>query len=69
MPRLTREIRQHWEAAGSPPIPAPGTDRHDALADARLAYQRWRVAQDRCLAVPAVTARRSTAPRLHRLVA
>ena len=38
VPRLTREIRQHWEAAGSPPIPAPGTDRHDALADARLAY-------------------------------
>ena len=24
VPRLTREIRQHWEAAGSPPIPAPG---------------------------------------------
>jgi 3' exoribonuclease, RNase T-like len=46
VPRLTREIRQHWEAAGSPPIPAPGTDRHDALADARLAYQRWRIAQD-----------------------
>ena len=46
MPRLTREIRQHWEAAGSPAIPAPGTDRHDALADARLAYQRWRIAQD-----------------------
>ena len=46
VPRLTREIRQHWEAAGSPPIPGPGTDRHDALADARLAYARWRVAQD-----------------------
>ena len=24
VPRLTREVRQHWEAAGSPPIPAPG---------------------------------------------
>ena len=46
VPRLTREIRQHWESAGSPPIPGPGTDRHDALADARLAYARWQVAQD-----------------------
>ena len=45
VPRLTREIRQHWEAAGFPPIPGPGTDRHDALADARLAYARWQVAQ------------------------
>ena len=46
VPRLTREIRQHWDAAGSPPIPGPGTDRHDALADARLAYARWQVAQE-----------------------
>ncbi len=46
MPRLTREIRQHWEIAGCPPVPDPGPDRHDALADARLAYSRWRVAQD-----------------------
>ncbi len=46
VPRLTREVRQHWEAAGSPPIPEPGADRHDALADARLAYARWQVAQD-----------------------
>jgi hypothetical protein len=46
IPRLTREIRQHWEAAGSPPIPGPGGDRHDALADARLGYARWRIAQD-----------------------
>ncbi len=46
LPRLTREVRQHWEAAGCPAIPAPGTDRHDALADARLAFARWQVAQD-----------------------
>ncbi len=46
VPRLTREIRQHWEAAGCPPIPRPGPDRHDALADARLARDRWQVAQD-----------------------
>jgi len=44
IPKLTREVRQHWEAAGSPPIPGPGPDRHDALADARLAYARWQVA-------------------------
>ena len=44
VPRLTREIRQHWEAAGCPPIPDPGSDRHNALADAKLGYQRWRAA-------------------------
>lgn len=46
VPRLTREIRQHWEAAGCPPIPDPGQDRHDALADARLGFARWQAAQD-----------------------
>lgn len=46
LPRLTKEVRQHWEMAGSPPIPPPGTDRHDALADARLAFARWRIADD-----------------------
>ena len=45
VPRLTREIRQHWEAAGCPAIPAAGADRHDALADARLAQARWEAAQ------------------------
>ena len=46
VPRLTREIRQHWEMAGCPPVPEPGPDRHDALADARLAFDRWKIAQD-----------------------
>ncbi|GAA2012095.1 hypothetical protein J2S58_000784 [Nakamurella flavida] len=41
VPRLTREIRQHWEYAGCPPIPDPGADRHDSLADARLGRDRW----------------------------
>ncbi len=45
VPRLTREVRQHWDAAGCPPIPEPGTDRHDALADAKLAFARWQAAQ------------------------
>jgi hypothetical protein len=49
VPRLTFEIRQHWEAAGCPPIPDPGRDRHDALADARLGFARWQAA-DRALA-------------------
>ena len=44
VPRLTREIRQHWESAGCPPIPDPGRDRHNALADARLGFERWRAA-------------------------
>jgi 3' exoribonuclease, RNase T-like len=44
VPRLTREIRQHWEAAGCPPIPEPGKDRHNALADARLGFARWQAA-------------------------
>ena len=45
IPRLTREIRQHWEQAGCPAIPNPGGDRHNALADARLGFARWQVAQ------------------------
>jgi hypothetical protein len=44
IPRFTREIRQHWEAAGRPALPAHGTERHHALADARLAFARWKVA-------------------------
>lgn len=44
IPRLTREVRQHWEAAGCPPIPEPGHDRHTALADAKLAFARWQAA-------------------------
>ncbi len=35
MPRFTRELKQHWEAAGCPPLPSVPDDAHDALADAR----------------------------------
>lgn len=45
IPRFTYEIRQHWEAAGCPPIPNPGADRHHALADARLGFARWSAAE------------------------
>jgi len=45
IPRFTYEIRQHWEAAGCPPVPSPGADRHDALADARIGLARWRASE------------------------
>ncbi|NLG55894.1 MAG: polyadenylate-specific 3'-exoribonuclease AS [Rhodococcus sp.] len=35
MPRFTRELKQYWEEAGSPALPAAPSDAHDALADAR----------------------------------
>lgn len=41
LPRFTRELRQHWEAAGSPPLPATGKDAHSALVDARQNLARW----------------------------
>ncbi len=42
LPRFTRELRQHWEAAGSPPLPATSRDAHSALVDARQNLLRWR---------------------------
>ncbi|QBJ94890.1 polyadenylate-specific 3'-exoribonuclease AS [Rhodococcus sp. ABRD24] len=35
MPRYTRELRQHWESHGCPPLPPVPDDAHDALTDAR----------------------------------
>jgi hypothetical protein len=43
IPRFTHELRQRWEDAGSPPLPEPPSDQHDALADARHNLARWRV--------------------------
>ena len=43
IPRLTHELRQRWEDAGSPALPEPPSDQHDALADARHNLARWRV--------------------------
>lgn len=45
LPRFTREIRQHWEIAGCPPVRDPGRDRHHALADARLGFARFQAAE------------------------
>jgi hypothetical protein len=42
IPRFTHELRQLWEGAGSPALPAAGDDIHDALADARHNLARWR---------------------------
>jgi len=41
LPRFTRELRQRWDDAGRPALPAPTPDAHDALADARLNRLRW----------------------------
>jgi hypothetical protein len=41
IPRFTHELAQRWEDAGRPALPAGGTDRHDALADARHNLARW----------------------------
>ena len=41
IPRFTHELRQRWEDRGRPPLPEPGADQHDALADARLNLARW----------------------------
>ena len=43
LPRFTRDLRQLWEEAGSPPLPPEPPDAHDALADARYNLVRWRV--------------------------
>jgi hypothetical protein len=40
IPRFTHELAQRWEDAGRPPLP-PGSNRHDALADARHNVARW----------------------------
>jgi hypothetical protein len=42
-PRFTRDLRQLWEEVGSPTLPPPPPDAHDALADARHNLTRWRV--------------------------
>ena len=43
LPRFTRDLRQRWEDVGKPVLPAPPTDAHDALADARHNLARWQV--------------------------
>ena len=45
IPRFTHELRQLWEAAGSPALPPAPPDQHDALADARHNLARWQALQ------------------------
>jgi hypothetical protein len=47
LPRFTHELRQRWEDAGSPELPAAPPDQHDALADARHNLARWRALASR----------------------
>ncbi|NMO03343.1 polyadenylate-specific 3'-exoribonuclease AS [Gordonia sp. TBRC 11910] len=42
IPRFTRELRQHWDDAGRPQLPAAPQDAHDALADARHNLRKWK---------------------------
>jgi hypothetical protein len=50
LPRFTRDLRQRWEDAGKPVLPAPPSDAHDALADARHNLTRWQVIEQHRLA-------------------
>lgn len=43
IPRFTHDLRQRWEDVGSPALPPPPADQHDALADARHNLARWQV--------------------------
>lgn len=45
VPRFTCELRQRWADLGKPELPAPGSDAHDALADARHNLARWQAMQ------------------------
>ncbi|RAV32032.1 polyadenylate-specific 3'-exoribonuclease AS [Corynebacterium heidelbergense] len=42
LPRYTRELRQLWEFAGRPKLPAPPQGAHDALVDARFNVVKYR---------------------------
>ncbi|GIG60712.1 3'-5' exoribonuclease [Longispora fulva] len=41
IPRFTKELRQAWDDADRPHLPAAPPDQHDALADARHNLARW----------------------------
>lgn len=41
IPRFTKDLRQRWDDVGRPNLPHAGSDRHDALVDARHNLQRW----------------------------
>lgn len=43
LPRWTHELKQRWEELGSPTLPAADPGAHDALVDARMNLERWKV--------------------------
>jgi len=45
IPRFSHELRQRWAELGRPALPAPPSDQHDALADARHNLHRWQAMQ------------------------
>jgi hypothetical protein len=51
LPRFTRDLRQRWEDVGRPKLPAPPADAHDALADAKHNLVRWKVIEEKRLAL------------------
>jgi hypothetical protein len=60
IPRFTRELRQRWEDAGRPRLPAAPRDAHDALADARHNLARWRVIEEHRVSQAGVVQRTGT---------
>ncbi|MGD7003210.1 polyadenylate-specific 3'-exoribonuclease AS [Corynebacterium halotolerans] len=57
LPRFTRELKQYWEMAGRPPLPAAPAGVHDALVDARFNLAKFKV----CMT--AMPLKRSRSPR------
>src|SRR5699024_9702744 len=55
MPKFTRDVRQLWEPAGKPELPAPPGGAHDALGDARHVAMRFGATAARA-ALPAARA-------------
>lgn len=43
LPRFTRELKQYWEMAGQPVLPAAPAGVHDALVDARHNLVKFKV--------------------------
>lgn len=45
LPRYTRELKQYWEFAGRPKLPAVPAGNHDALVDARHNLAKFNICQ------------------------
>lgn len=47
LPRFTRELKQYWEFAGRPQLPAIPDGNHDALIDARHNLRKFSTCQEK----------------------